>query len=328
MKKTMYVVLAIILIICAYPYMKNLSAKEKSEAIMQNTIPVEYNDMEISSKLVPTVSVVNTETIENTSSIETPVFSRITTADSYKCSDETIVDNNDETNIETIAEIKDEIEVIAVITDVEEQKDEQTDEEVSEESNVVEQPFNYVSAIVASSDVSDTMLRSVTTNYMKIPENVRSVFEANGGTVLIKNNIINDFKKNNYAPGISQIRAFCHCESDGQSTIYIDNRESCDESVTHEMGHFIDYYSKNDPDCNGVTYAYSASSEFINIWNAELSKFKKHVINRSKGNHPNNYNTVDEYFASAYSCALLDTDVMKEFCPMTYEYVMRISNKY
>jgi hypothetical protein len=135
----------------------------------------------------------------------------------------------------------------------------------------------------------------VVSYYNRVPQNVRSRFEADGWKIQIVT------YKLTY-PGVSsRILALTVY---GEKMIYISTYNA--QSVIHEMGHYIDwrngFCSDNFP---ADTYA------------SELSGFLK--IDGATDSH--NYSSNIEYFAEGFMMYILKPGDLKQNCPGTYDFI-------
>ena len=162
-----------------------------------------------------------------------------------------------------------------------------------------------VGAVVYEGAISQNMIDGVYKYYSMIPEALRKRFESDGWVINISTR---DFGSE-WGFSKSVVALFCP----PKDTIYIDanHGSSAFSSVVHEMGHYLDMC------CGNVSYR----DEFVEIWNTELESYKSF-----SSAHPDNYNTPHEYFAEAFASCILEESTMREKCPLTYEYIMGLSN--
>ena len=178
--------------------------------------------------------------------------------------------------------------------------------------------FSEITAFAAGSDVTyvveedgnvaNTYLTQTELNYCKIPENVRTKYQSEGGRIIVSDKNLG----NHFGYGFS-IKGIWICDfyDDGSKkhTIWIEDRQNAMDTVIHEMGHYVDFES-------GLV---SNSEEFIVIHNDEVNLFSK-----TFNTHKNNYSTSEEYFAESFQNCYLYPTRMKETCPKTYEYIINL----
>lgn len=164
---------------------------------------------------------------------------------------------------------------------------------------------SYEGLIIADGYVSDKWLYKLEANYFKVPENVRLNFQNNGWSIVCTSQHLGT--KFYGDPDLS-VQAV---NSTSLRQIWVESREVAMSSIVHELGHYIDYT------CNWA----SSTKEFKGIYREEVESFKSIVTT-----HDNNTNTESEYFAESYAVSVEYPDLMMQYCPKTYEYVMRYSN--
>lgn len=158
----------------------------------------------------------------------------------------------------------------------------------------------YNGFIVNGGGVSDKWLFKLEANYIKIPENVRLNFQTNGWSIICTNEKLG---AKFFASDIS-IQAVADSST---KTIWVEAREAAMPSILHEMGHYIDWQ------CGHI----STLSEFNSIYVAEVDTFKSIITTNS-----NNTASASEYFAEAYQVSLEYPDLLSQYCPLTYEFVV------
>lgn len=174
----------------------------------------------------------------------------------------------------------------------------------------VKEPDNLVAPeysgfVVRDGNVDSKWLYKLEANYNKVPENVRLHFESNGWNIICTTQHLGE---KFYGDSDLYIQAV---NSVLDKQIWVEARDAAMTSIVHELGHYIDF------NCNWV----SDSEEFDLIYAEEVQFFKSIV-----STHENNTNTASEYFAEAYAISIEYPDLMRQYCPKTFEYVMRYSN--
>lgn len=159
---------------------------------------------------------------------------------------------------------------------------------------------NEVITIEAGASVSDDFLQAVINNYNKLPANYRAIFEENNGQVIISATDLgldNGRKENT-------ILAFTYPE---RFYIKLDNRNAAKSSVLHEMMHVIDYKA-------GWV---SQSDEFTVIYNSEVNAFRSVWKTDSQ-----NTSNATEYLGEAFMVYINNPDLLRDSCPLTYDYIV------
>ena len=138
--------------------------------------------------------------------------------------------------------------------------------------------------------------------YMQVPENVRSAFERDGWEIIITSQDIKDDAIKHAKIAAVTIHS--------EQRIYMSVWDA--PSITHEMGHYLD---------GKLGFI---SDEFpAKAYGQELGTFMD-IDSRS---HRHNYSTTSEYFAETFSFYVLHHDLLKKYCPMTFEFVDEQVNK-
>lgn len=181
-------------------------------------------------------------------------------------------------------------------------QDTKTEILVSKESKKVEQQ-PYSGIIQREGNISDSMLYSIESYYCMVPSNVRNLLESNGWQYICSDA---DFT-GRYGPSHEVLAMTAY----GDKLIYINNKDSARDAITHEVGHAFD---------SSMEFI-SNSSEFMAIFNEEHDNFCN-VWNT----HSNNTSTASEYFAETFSVIVMNPELVKGNCPKTYEYITRYIN--
>lgn len=98
-----------------------------------------------------------------------------------------------------------------------------------------------------------------------------------------------------------------------QSKVIFLNEEYVDTSLLHEIGHAV----------NSEFGLLSETEEFKNIYESEKNNFDCYV---GDGDEEHCTKNESEYFAEAFHQYLLASDLLKEDCPATYEYIDNFLN--
>ena len=98
-----------------------------------------------------------------------------------------------------------------------------------------------------------------------------------------------------------------------QSKVIFLNEEYVDTSLLHEIGHAV----------NSEFGLLSETEEFKNIYESEKDNFDCYV---GDGDEEHCTKNESEYFAEAFHQYLLASDLLKEDCPATYEYIDNFLN--
>lgn len=159
---------------------------------------------------------------------------------------------------------------------------------------------SYSGFIVNDGGVADKCLFKLEANYLKIPENVRNSFQNNGWSIICTTDKLGE---KFFSPNIS-IQAVTDSAT---KTIWVEAREAAMTSILHEIGHYIDWQ------CGWV----SMTKTFGDIWRDEVDTFKSIITTND-----NNTSSPSEYFAEAYQISLEYPDLLSQYCPQTYEYVV------
>ena len=127
--------------------------------------------------------------------------------------------------------------------------------------------------------VSSRYINSVNSYLAYVPENSKAAFVNRGWHVYVTQmNLASTF-----FPGVyGSVRA---CTVYGSKAIYVEDRDNACSSIVHEMGHFLDNQ------CGTP----SLSSEFADIYNAEVNTFKAGISNASSVRDPM------EFFAETFA---------------------------
>lgn len=152
---------------------------------------------------------------------------------------------------------------------------------------------------------------SVQTYFNTIPWVVRSHFESDGWHVYVTDNVDALWKSIN-GSDISMLAGFCTTKKEA---IYIANRSNAYPCVVHEMGHYIDYRVWI---ANMYAFRPSTDATFVAIYARELNDFKAAF-------EPWDHNVADskEYFAEAFSAYVNDASKLQQYCPNTYDYIVK-----
>ena len=163
----------------------------------------------------------------------------------------------------------------------------------------------YSGFIQRDGNIDNKWLYKLEANYVKVPQNVRTHFESNGWSVICTSQHLGTLFYSDSSLSIQAVNAL------DKKTIWVEAREAAMTSIVHELGHYIDF---------SFSWA-SSTEEFKGIYEEELQLFRTIV-----STHENNTSTVSEYFAESYAISIEYPELMSQYCPKTYEYVMRYSN--
>lgn len=99
-----------------------------------------------------------------------------------------------------------------------------------------------------------------------------------------------------------------------------ENNEKTEHILYHEIGHIMDEYDESDGHHDISIRRYSSTSEFKKIFEQEknsISEYSKEKFFKKQ---------IDEYFAECIAIYVEQPDKLKEFAPLTYEYLDKILN--
>lgn len=159
---------------------------------------------------------------------------------------------------------------------------------------------SYSGFIVNDGGVADKWLFKLEANYLKIPENVRNNFQNNGWSVVCTTSKLGE----KFFSSDMSVQAVA---DNATKTIWVEAREAAMTSILHEMGHYVDWQ-------NGWV---SMTNAFRDIWLCEVDTFKSIITTNDS-----NTSSPSEYFAEAYQVSLEYPDLLSQYCPQTYEYVV------
>ena len=163
---------------------------------------------------------------------------------------------------------------------------------------------NTKGCISVENGVSSAMYNSVMSYYQIIPYGLRSAIETNGWKIVISNKSLKErFKLSQSALAITEYQS---------KTIYIDNRISACKSVIHEVGHVVDFL-------NGSV---SLTSSFYEVYISE-----KDIFTALWQTDSNNTATTIEYFAETFEASVINSQLMKDNCPNTYDYIAELTKQ-
>lgn len=156
--------------------------------------------------------------------------------------------------------------------------------------------------ISAERGISSSLYNSVMLYYQTIPYGIRSAIETNGWKIVISNKSLKErFKLSQSALAITEYQS---------KTIYIDNRISACKSVIHEVGHVVDFL-------NG---SISLTPSFYEVYVSE-----KDIFTAVWQTDSNNTATTIEYFAETFEASVINSQLMKDNCPNTYDYIAELT---
>lgn len=92
----------------------------------------------------------------------------------------------------------------------------------------------------------------------------------------------------------------------------IDIKNGCEEYLTHEIGHTIDYYNNN-------LWFWSGTDNFKYIYLVER-------YNNTLFFYGNGTDNEHEYFAEAFNQYLYNPTNLKKYNPLTYDYIKNVVN--
>lgn len=176
------------------------------------------------------------------------------------------------------------------------------DNDKEEESS---QQIQTSGIIKTDGSVSASRIRTIENYYYKVPQNIRTRLESNGWTYLCTSEKFG--AKYGYNYKILALTVY------DDKIIYIDNRKSAENAITHECGHAFDYM------CGFI----SDTQEFINAFNAERQTFCS-----VHSTHKNNTSTPLEYFAEFFSVMCENPSSVKDACPQTYQIINNAINSF
>ena len=169
--------------------------------------------------------------------------------------------------------------------------------------NELEGGFQRYEYVVAEPDVSDKIVWRVQQSLEKIPTVLLNRFIADGWTVVVSKDGFN--AEYNSAP-VYQATGLIEY---GQKKIFVDGDSyGIDETVAHEFGHYFDYIFDKPSESTGREACHKE----------EWEKF--YIINRNF----HSIGTESEYFADMFAWYLLHPDLLKEHCPLSYEFVNKM----
>lgn len=161
----------------------------------------------------------------------------------------------------------------------------------------------YTGFIQNLCNASNKFLISVDSYWNMIPSNVREVFINSGSTITVVNNL-----------GYLGLSHFCATnEGIRYVNIELDYRNNTEDTILHEVGHFLSWYLAMD--------LYGKYSDFYNIWAEEYPN----ILSIDNTNIAN-VDTAHEYFAESFAMSILKPDLMKNTCPKTYDYIWSCIN--
>jgi len=178
--------------------------------------------------------------------------------------------------------------------------------------------LNVKTTVYATPNVTSTQesLTSKTIQrYNLIPQEIRDAFESKGWKIIITDTATMN-RKSNINMVIPDGYVLAGSTAVNSKTIYLNDLAYLSyESICHEMGHFFDVELA--PTVNNNVRC-SKSADFISIWNAEKKQY----------GDPYCTSTCAEYFADSFASYIQDGAGLKKKCPLTYDYVAGIINKY
>lgn len=194
-------------------------------------------------------------------------------------------------------EIPEPAEPVKKATKPKEQKEQKSVSSEEETNSTVNAP----SVFSFGDDVKSSYVRGVVGYYNKIPQKIRSSFESDGSNLIITSENLGALVFGN--AGMHVLAATD--EHGGNVTIYIAYRKNNENSVLHEMGHYVD--AKRGSVCG--------SEEFQDIWHSETDSLIS--ITHDK------YNTYSahEFFAEAFYVYINNGGALQEHCPRVYAYI-------
>lgn len=147
-----------------------------------------------------------------------------------------------------------------------------------------------------SNDAGQLFKDKVMYYYDMIPVNVRNSIEADGWQIIVTDEDLQSKYAFN-APALAT--------TDYQTkTIYIANKKFAVKSVTHEVGHVVDFKLGSISWTQSFHDAFIAeTASFNTFWNTDFQ----------------NTDTQTEYFAESFETYILKPDKLKQYCPATYE---------
>lgn len=165
---------------------------------------------------------------------------------------------------------------------------------------------SYDGYVVPKGSISVSLLQTANANAALLPEAVRTAFVNSGWTICISEADIDDTYCDGKYGSVVGLTVY------SDKTIYLANREKgvSRQIITHETGHFWDWYC-------GLP---SQTDEFASIYSAEWSTFK------SAFNYSNGSQTSYELFAEAFYRYQVSGDQLKASCPQLYAFMEKYCN--
>lgn len=163
----------------------------------------------------------------------------------------------------------------------------------------VMQPFSVSANEIIVEGVNKEFVDSVNMYYEVVPECIREHFAENEWVIRLSHTNLGE----KYFKGELSVLAVTVLS---EQSIYLDASKNSEESVIHEMGHYLDY---------SLGFL-SQSEEFKRIHSLELNSFRNiHYT------HIHNTETELEYFAEAFQTLLLEPQNVAMNCPETYGFI-------
>lgn len=167
-------------------------------------------------------------------------------------------------------------------------------------------PIKYDSVFYYVGNVSKKDIIRVANNWVKIPESIRESFINDGSKIIVTNEHLGLKFHNDLNIDILGITSFS--TSKNNCEIYIANNENASASIIHEIGHYMD----------GKLGFPSNTDDFKELWSCEMQFISTfHVTNLQ------NVDTPSEYFAETCNLYIIKNEDLKNYCPMTYEYISK-----
>ena len=175
--------------------------------------------------------------------------------------------------------------------------------QIEQVQEVVSEPYvSRYSFLLSSENVSEGNVKTAEYELDTLPQKMINAFKNNNWTITISNENISAKYFNGSYGNVKGVTLTAY------NKIIIQNRTtSIQTSIVHEMGHFLDWYF-NFP---------SLSTEFKNIYNAEVNTFKSRIPNSSCVSNEM------EFFAHTFYYIIKDSS---KCTPMALEYVRNYLN--
>ncbi len=173
------------------------------------------------------------------------------------------------------------------------------DTEVVEDTSVT-------GVVINDCGASDKFVETVNDNFKLVPERVRRILVEWNWKFKISS--IDTVKEITGSKGL-----VLGCTEINNRVVHVSNRPGeSDRTILHEVGHAWD-----------ICHSYISNSvQFEEIFNAEREAFC-----RCYRTHKNNTNVQVELFAEMFQVYILNPDLLKENCPMAYEYLDMVINE-